>query len=46
MLLGGETCLISIGPWRLPVRENIQWVIEPGFELANRGLIILDFNIS
>ena len=24
------------------VRENIQWVIEPGFELANRGLIILD----
>ena len=24
------------------VRENIQWVIEPGFELAHRGLIILD----
>ena len=24
------------------VRENIQWLLEPGYELANRGLIILD----
>ena len=24
------------------VRENVQWIIEPGYELASRGLIILD----
>lgn len=24
------------------VRGNIQWIIEPGYELATRGLIILD----
>ena len=24
------------------VRDNVQWIIEPGYELASRGLIILD----
>tara|TARA_R100001510_G_C7655232_1_gene214286 strand:+ start:118 stop:645 length:528 start_codon:yes stop_codon:yes gene_type:complete len=24
------------------VRDNVQWIIEPGYELAKRGLIILD----
>ena len=36
----------SHDPWTLAitqgVRDNVQWIIEPGYELASRGLIILD----